>query len=235
MNKAWPKVHTSSLVAIAETYSFRCDSKQANRDERTQLRRVTSQDFFYLNEFLPMPFIKGNQPQYLEVATDESVPVINTLSIQNLSLHPEHCRHIRREDFELISPQRKVGFDDVLLTVDGGVSIGKPCRFDLDGEYTVDSHVAILRPALLSPIVIVYLLASPLGQMQFRRAESGASGQTTVTEADIRRFVFPREILTTIDQFCHSAEAERQAIQEERHRLDRREQAIWDKLQMFES
>ena len=181
-----------------------------------------------------MPFVKGNQPQYLEVATDESVPVINTLSIQDLSLHPEHCRHIRREDFDLLAPQRKVRLNDVLLTVDGGVSIGKPCRFDFDEEYTIDSHVAILRPVSISPIVLVYLLASPLGQMQFRRAESGASGQTAVTEADIRRFVFPRKILATIDEFCNSAEAERQVIQEERRRLNRREQAIWDRLQMLE-
>jgi hypothetical protein len=79
----------------------------------------------------------------------------------------------------------------VLLTVDGGTSIGKPVLFDLSGDWAVDSHVAILRPVGLDAALLVYLLASPLGQLQFQRAESGASGQTSVTETDLRRFRFP--------------------------------------------
>lgn len=234
MNYIWPKVHTSSLVAIAENYTLRCDAKQANSDERTLLRRVTSKEFFYLSEFLPAPFVKGSQPSYVDVVTDESVPVVNTLSIQNLTLHPEQCRHITREDYELLLPERHVKPNDVLLTVDGGVSIGKPCLFTLDSAYTIDSHVVILRPTSLSPLALVYLLASHLGQMQFQRAESGASGQTTVTEADVRRFVFPRSILNKIDRLCLAAEEERQAIREERHMLNLREQAIWNNLQLME-
>lgn len=234
MNITWPKVHTASLVSIAETYTLRCDAKQANDNERAQLGRVTAQDFFYLSEVLPKSFVKGSQPQYLEVATEDSVPVVNTLSIQNLTIHPLHCRHIARKDFESISPERHIRTNDVLLTVDGGVSIGKACRFDIDGDYTIDSHVAILRPTSMSAIALVYLLASPLGQMQFRRAESGASGQTAVTEADIRRFVFPRSILATIDEFCRTAEEERENIRKERLKLDRRERAIWDNFQMLE-
>lgn len=42
-------------------------------------------------------------------------------------------------------------------------------------------------------------VASPIGQLQFNRAESGASGQTSVTEEDLRRFRFPTKLLAQID------------------------------------
>lgn len=58
--------------------------------------------------------------------------------------------------------------------------------------FTVDSHVAVLRPCGISPVLLAYLLCSPMGQIQFQRAESGASGQTAVSEEDVRRFRFPR-------------------------------------------
>ncbi|GAG19405.1 unnamed protein product, partial [marine sediment metagenome] len=87
--------------------------------------------------------------------------------------------------------QRKPRPGDVLLTMDGGTSIGKPVLFDLEDDFATDSHVAILRPVGLDPKLLVYLLASQLGQLQFQQAESGASGQTAVTEADVRRFRFP--------------------------------------------
>lgn len=196
------------------------------------IESVASQEHFFLSELLPSPFVKGIQPSYLDQPTDESVPVVNTLSIQRLSLKESDCRHIPREDFENVSAERKLRKDDVLLTVDGGVSIGKPLLFDRDGDFTVDSHVVILRPQGIAPLSLVYLLASPLGQAQFLKAESGASGQTTVTEDDVRRFVFPRKILANIDKLCEEAEKKRQEILAERALLDEREKKIWDDIEI---
>jgi hypothetical protein len=119
------------------------------------------------------------------------------------------------------------------LTVDGGVSIGKPALFDLPDSFTVDSHVVILRPKQLSALSLVYLLASPLGQMQFRRAESGASGQTNVTEDDVRRFIFPRSILKTVDQVAAKIEQERMQIAKQRCELDQKESLLWKQLDKF--
>ena len=177
--------------------------------------------------------MKGIQPNYLDQPNDESVPVVNTLSIQKLSLNAADCRHITREDFEALSYERRIKKNDVLLTVDGGVSIGKPYRFDLEGDYTIDSHVVILRPKIIEPLSLVYLLASPLGQAQFRKGESGASGQTTVTEDDIRRFVFPSKILGSIDKISEDAESKRQDILREREALARREDRIWEEIEIF--
>jgi hypothetical protein len=186
-----PLVMTASLSLISRSHTLRCDAKQAETRFAAFDKFISSIEHFYLGDYLPAPFVKGSQPKYLETLEPGGVPVINTLSIQQLSIRIEQCRFIAQEDFDVIEDDRKPRLNDVLLTVDGGTSIGKPVLFDLEGDYAIDSHVAILRPAGLDPRLLVYLLASPLGQVQFQQAESGASGQTGVTEEDIRRFRFP--------------------------------------------
>jgi len=227
-----PRAFKSSLSSIATSYVLRCDAKQADPVVAKILAAVTSHPFFYLSELLPNPFVKGTQPVYLDQPTEDSVPVVNTLSIQRLSINRDACRHINREDFDAISEDRRLKRGDVVLTVDGGVSIGKPCLFDLDGDFSVDSHVVILRPRGVSPLALVYLLSSPLGQIQFQRAESGASGQTTVTEDDIRRFIFPRKLLGSIDSIASGLEARRQNIIYRRKLLDAEEQSLWEELDL---
>ncbi len=228
-----PKVFTSSLRLVATSYALRCDAKYADADTLGLVKKIQASGCFQLGELLPTPFVKGIQPVSLDQPTDDSVPVINTLSIQNLAIRPADCRHIARDDFDALSSDRRLKTGDVLLTVDGGVSIGKAALFNLDGDFTVDSHVVILRPVGLSSLALVYLLASPLSQVQFRRAESGASGQTTVTEDDVRRFIFPRSILTTIEGVAIMIEAERKQITEQRRALDQREANLWRQLDKF--
>lgn len=233
-NQAFPKAFTSSLGLIATNYAYRCDAKFADSAVLNVLNNVQRSGFFILGDYLPEPFVKGVQPDYLDQPTDDSVPVVSTLAIQNLSVREADCRHIAREDYENLNEERKLKKGDVLLTVDGGVSIGKPCHFEFDSvDYTIDSHVVVLRPHNLTSIALVYLLASPLGQMQFRRAESGASGQTTVTEDDIRRFVFPRTLLSSIDEMAEHIESERKRIALERARLLEDELALWNSLDTF--
>ena len=216
---------------VSSNYALRCDAKFAHSDYVDVDFRIRSGKYFQIGEFLPHPFVKGIQPPYLDQPTDESIPIINTLSIQNLSVNLGDCRHVTLDYFEEEVPEsKKLRKGDVLLTVDGGVSIGKAVLFDIDGEYSVDSHVVILRPEGLTPLSLVYLLASPLGQKQFRRAESGASGQTTVTEDDIRRFIYPKSILKTIDSTSKSMESARAKIQLERASLDEKERHLWEKL-----
>lgn len=182
------------LGDVAASYSYRCDAKQAEdrfHDYDTWVRGVPH---FILGDHLPEPIVKGSQPLY-EDGVDVGITVITTMAVQNLSIDRAGCRIAIATDFGP-GDIRRPRDHDVLLTVDGGPSIGKPVLFDLGGEFAVDSHVAILRPVDLDPTLLVHLLASPLGQIQFQRAESGASGQTAVTEDDIRRFRFP--VLTPV-------------------------------------
>ena len=228
-----PKSFTSSLSLIATNYAVRCDAKYADHSVCKTLSSIEKAGSFQLGEFLPLPFVKGIQPDYIDQPTDDSVPVISTLTVQNLAINEKDCRHIARDDFDVLNDERKLQKGDVLLTVDGGVSIGKPCLFDLISDFTMDSHVVALRPSKLSSLALVYLLASPLGQLQFRRAESGASGQTTVTEDDIRRFIFPRAVLKSIDATASHIESERQRIAKARQKLAEEEAALWTKLESF--
>lgn len=186
-----PLIMVASLSQVAKSHTLRCDAKQSEKRFANFEKFITSIDHFCLGDFLPKPFVKGIQPKYIERLEPEGVPVINTLSIQQLSIYVEVCRYITREDYNDMEAERKPTKGDVLLTLDGGTSIGKPVLFDFEEEYAIDSHVAILRPVGLDPKYLTYLLASPLGQVQFQQAESGASGQTSVSEEDVRRFRFP--------------------------------------------
>ena len=219
----YPLYNVARLSDISATHSLRCDAKQFE-DRFNDIRQLSHrEDVFYLGELLPEPLIKGSQPIYID-GTD-GIPVINTLSIQKLKINIEDCRYITEEDFETLPNVRKLKKGDVLLTMDG-----KSVLFDLDGDYTVDSHVAILRPIGISPKALVYLLASPAGQLQFNKAESGASGQTAVTEEDLRRFLFKKSLLKKIEQLSNELDATRVDICEKKEKLDREEQDAWNKF-----
>lgn len=112
--------------------------------------------------------------------------------------------------------------------MDGGTSIGKSAVFNLDGNYTVDSHVAIIRPVGISAKAMAYLLASPMGQLQFNRAESGASGQTSVTEEDLRRFQFPKALLNNIEYLAEQLDMKRNKINKKRKALEIEELEAWN-------
>lgn len=185
-----PMAMTASLSMVGQSHTLRCDAKQAERRFNDFEVFMSSVPHFELGWYLPQPFVKGKQPKYIESLDAEGVPVISTIAIHDLSIDVELCRLISYEDYDALDEEQRLRPGDVLLTMDGGTSIGKPVVFDLEDEYVVDTHVAILRPRGLDPKLLVYLLASPLGQLQFQRAESGASGQTAVTEGDVRRFRF---------------------------------------------
>lgn len=223
--QSFPIVGRSSLLEIAKSHSLRCDSKQSESRFVELDRLLAEKETVYLGEYLPEPITKGSQPTYLQER--EGIPVINTLSIQNMSINIQDCRHISTDDFQRLTDNRILKKGDVLLTMDGGTSIGKPALFDLEGPYTVDSHVAILRPFGLSSKAVAFLLASPIGQLQFQRFESGASGQTAVTEEDLRRFVIPKFAIEKLEDHIEELSKERKRIETEREKLKNAELSMW--------
>ena len=102
------KAFTSSLELISSNYACRCDSKFADPSTLSKLHDIEKKGAFILSEVLPIPFIKGLQPSYLDQPSDDSVPVINTLSIQNLSINAKDCRHISRDEFDTLSTPESV-------------------------------------------------------------------------------------------------------------------------------
>lgn len=229
-----PIIRKASLSLVCTSHTLRCDAKQAERRFVEFEKLISSVDYFYLGEYLPKTFVKGKQPNYIEPTeyAGEPIPVINTLSIQNLSVNLGDCRYITEEDYETLDERRKLKRDDVLLTMDGGTSIGKPVLFDLKGDFTIDSHIAILRPVGLAPALLVYLLASPLGQLQFQWMESGASGQTAVTEADVRRFRFPGVEIDSLTNLVNELDVVRSEISKQIKSLQEQEKKAWDKFNL---
>jgi hypothetical protein len=225
--EATPRVMVARFSDIARSHTLRCDARQWERRFRLLDEYFLDIDCFELGEVLPAKLVKGTQPTYVEGVDAVGTPVISTMAIRDLRIDSEACRVAQDVDFgpdDVKKPRR----GDVLLTVDGGTSIGKPTLFELDDEYAIDSHVAILRPVGLSAELLVYLLASPLGQVQFQRAESGASGQTSVSDEDIRRFRFPRLDAESIDgavTMIRDARAKARALWEQATVVER---AGWD-------
>lgn len=222
-----PMVMTASLSLVRKSHTLRADAKQGERRFAEFEAFISSVDAFCLSDFLPEPFVRGAQPQYIETLEPVGVPVISTMAIQDLSIRTELCRYITQDDYDSLHEAPKARKNDVLLTMDGGPSIGKPVFFDLDGDYAIDSHVAILRPVGIDPRLLVYLLASPLGHVQFQQAESGASGQTGVTEEDVRRFRFPVLADAAIDALLHEFAQARAEIAQLVEGLRRKEEEAW--------
>ena len=222
-----PLVMTAGLSLISRSHTLRCDAKQAETRFAEFEAFISSVEHFCLGDFLPGPLLKGVQPNYIESLEPEGVPVISTIAIQQLTIRKELCRYISVDDFDAIGVERRPRKNDVLLTMDGGTSIGKPAVFDLEGEFAVDSHVAILRPLGLDPRLLVYALACPLGQVQFQQAESGASGQTAVTEEDVRRFRFPILSQEDIEAIVSALDSERAKVAQLAAQLREMEGQAW--------
>lgn len=225
-----PTVLASSLSLVCKTHSLRCDAKQAEPHFAAFDKAMESRDTFLLGDFLPRPVVKGIQPKYLETLEPDGIPVISTMAIQDLQIRKDACRFISREDSVTIDSERHPKLGDVLLTVDGGPSIGKPAVFNFDEEFAVDSHVAILRPRDMNPYYLAYLLASPLGQIQFKRAESGASGQTSVSEDDIRRFRFPNLSPERVQLAVEAFDDARQKVEAARAEVYDLQEAAWGRF-----
>jgi len=233
-----------SLAQVAGTLTMRCDAKQTQTrfmelDVRLSKTRTTR-----LSTFLPEPLVKGKQPVYLEDPEgDDFCFVVSTLAVQSLRINAKDCRYSPAEFYESVGKSRQLADGDIVLTMDGGTSIGKVAVFsrdkfakelDLEPEdlrVTVDSHVAILRPRGISPLALAYLLASPIGQLQFQRAESGASGQTAVTEDDVRYFRFPRFDPGKLDKAVEDLSQSLEVVQQLLSAAEQRKSAAWDRFE----
>lgn len=68
-----PRAFVSSLALIATNYAFRCDAKFADESVLSALKKVEQAGLFILGDYLPQPFVKGIQPDYLDQPTDDSM------------------------------------------------------------------------------------------------------------------------------------------------------------------
>lgn len=217
----------ASLSEISTNACLRCDVKQFDSNAKL-IQSIRNKPYKCLGDFFPTPLVKGAQPNYLVGAEEGSVPVISTICIQKQHIVENEYKYISSEDYSALSDEKKLKQGDVLLTLDGGTSIGKPALYNKTIPCTVDSHVAIIRPCRIKPQHLVILLASPICQLQFRLYESGASGQTSVTEDDLRRFIVPVALLNELEILADNITRELDRIKNERIKLDEDEINAWN-------
>ena len=219
-------IGTASLSNVSTNSYLRCDVKQFD-DRAKEIEKLKKAPFVFLGDFFTSPLVKGSQPNYLVKKEDNSIHVISTICIQKHQILESAYKYISYEDYDLLNNEKKLRNGDVLLTLDGGTSIGKSALFDKDIPCTVDSHVVIIRPEGIKPQHLVLLLASPVCQLQFNLFESGASGQTSVTEEDLRRFVIPKSLVNNLEQMAENLINELKRIKKERQQLDSDEEIAW--------
>lgn len=91
-------------------------------------------------------------------------------------------------------PNEQVKKNDILVSSTGYVSLGKVAVHDREEIVVVDWHVSVLRlKAGYDPYFVTYFLRSHLGQIQFEKWFSGASGQIDIWPDDLNQFIVPED------------------------------------------
>jgi type I restriction enzyme M protein len=111
-------------------------------------------------------------------------------------------------DSSVIKDERILQKGDILINSTGVGTAGRVTLFDIDGEYTVDSHITILRPKLniALPKYILYSLAQ-IGFKNIEKMALGQSGQIELSLEIIKNIQIPlpsiskqQEILLQIEK-----------------------------------
>jgi len=182
---------TCDLKTISDRNSFRCDAKLDINYFKKVNEIFEILPYRKLGDFFSNPFLKGKQPIYLADQESDGIHVISTLAIQDHSIIKENCKKVSSEIYDNSEDALNPQIGDILLTLDGATSVGKPVYFDKEEEFGIDSHIGIIR--LDSPEhakLISLLLGSKLCNAQFRMLESGATSMS-ISESDIRDLKIP--------------------------------------------
>lgn len=99
-------------------------------------------------------------------------------------------KHLASKDFEV--DQRKLERGDILINSTGVGTAGRVNLFDLNGDYTVDSHITIVRPnqAKVDAKIILYSLAH-IGFDTLEEMAEGQSGQIELSLETIKGLKIP--------------------------------------------
>lgn len=134
------------------------------------------------------PIRRGKPSDYDE---NGEVKIVKTVDLKNSYIDYDNClrvSHIFLED----SPNEAVKKNDVLVASTGYVSLGKVDIHERDELIVVDRHVSVLRlKKKYDPCFVAYFLRSHLGQIQFEKWFSGASGQIDIWPSDLNEFLIP--------------------------------------------
>lgn len=135
---------------------------------------------------------------------DDGYPILKVRNITGRGIDWE--TEFVEPDFYFANEELHIKPNDILLTSTGDGTIGRVDMSEDDKEAMPDGHVTIIRvkqeqQSRISSTYLSFYLRSSIGQTQMQRLETGSTGQTELSESEVKKIqiVFPR-ILQTQDQ-----------------------------------
>ncbi|OIP58975.1 MAG: hypothetical protein CO143_01870 [Candidatus Moranbacteria bacterium CG_4_9_14_3_um_filter_45_14] len=129
---------------------------------------------------------RGKTPKY----GNSSLQIIKSGQVRGYDDFDFSEKHFASKEF--IVDHRKLNQGDILINSTGVGTAGRVNCFDLDGDYTVDSHITIVRPdqAKIIPKIILYSLAY-IGFDVLEEMAEGQSGQIELAPETIKGLKIP--------------------------------------------
>ncbi|OKY74529.1 MAG: hypothetical protein BM485_11790 [Desulfobulbaceae bacterium DB1] len=121
--------------------------------------------------------------------TDQGIPFIVIGNVRSGKIDFSNTRHVAEDYYQSLDPNRQPKQGDLLYTLVG--SYGIPVRVTTEKRFSIQRHMAILRPHENSPMD--YLTFAMASNYVFRQATAIATGtaQKTVPLAGLRQIVIP--------------------------------------------
>jgi len=134
------------------------------------------------------PIFRGDQPIYDDNGTKL---VLKTVDLRNDYIDYDNALRVS-EDFFNSRPATHVQRGDIIVAATGFVSMGKIDVYELDEPAMISGELLAIRVNEgYDPYFLCYYLRSYLGQIQFDKWFSGASGQIHLYEPDLAHFQIP--------------------------------------------
>jgi|GEM_PF-6335361 len=151
--------------------------------------RTTFSGVKRLDALVKEPIHRGKQPVYQDgVGT---VPVVKTVDVQNERIEWLRTRKVSEEFFQE-NPQGQLHKGDLVITSTGIGSWGKAALCDVEKAFAaVDLVVVHVDQVVLDPLVLLALVWSKSGKVQFHQRARGSTRMTHLYERDIATLLVP--------------------------------------------
>jgi type I restriction enzyme S subunit len=147
------------------------------------------------------------------------VPFISVKDITTGTLKFDDCKFVSEGDFNAFTRRCKPEFMDILYTK-VGATYGRPALVDVTRPFCLYVSVALIKPnrAIVDPLFLKELLASPVVKNQADRAVKGA-GVPDLHLVEIKSFKVPLPPMQVQKTFVEKTNSLRRAIEHRKQGL----------------
>lgn len=150
-----------------------------------------------LDRIIKMPIVRGKSTQY----GSSAVQVIKSGQIRGEYEFDFTEKYYAADSF--VSDDRNLQKGDILINSTGVGTAGRVNLFNLEGDFVVDSHVAIVRldQTEMLPEFLLYVLKN-IGFKNLESLATGQSGQIELTPTQISNLKVPKPPIVVQEQLC---------------------------------